>query len=67
MVDAVIDADRLLRDPRRPAALRAAWTEDHLHPNDAGYARLAALTVQVLARAGLEPCAAHAAHAAHAA
>ncbi|WP_054020410.1 GDSL-type esterase/lipase family protein [Piscinibacter sakaiensis] len=55
VVDAVIDADRLLRDPRRPAALRAAWTEDHLHPNDAGYARLAALTVQVLARAGLEP------------
>jgi lysophospholipase L1-like esterase len=41
--DAVVDADRLLRDPARPARLRPAFDSgDHLHPGDAGYAALAA-------------------------
>jgi lysophospholipase L1-like esterase len=36
--DAVVDFDRLLRDPSRPSRLRAEFDSgDHLHPNDAGY------------------------------
>ncbi|MGH3502983.1 MAG: SGNH/GDSL hydrolase family protein [Nocardioidaceae bacterium] len=41
--DAVVDLDRALRDPNHPAALRAAYDSgDHLHPNDKGYAAIAA-------------------------
>jgi lysophospholipase L1-like esterase len=36
--DAVIDFDRVLRDPTEPAVLAARYDSgDHLHPNDAGY------------------------------
>jgi lysophospholipase L1-like esterase len=40
--DAVIDFDAALRDPARPEYLRADYSsDDHLHPNDAGYAAMA--------------------------
>ena len=40
--DAVIDFDKALRDPRNPAAMRAAYDSgDNLHPNDAGYQAMA--------------------------
>lgn len=40
--DAVVDFDRLLRDPARPARLNPAFDSgDHLHPNDAGYRAMA--------------------------
>jgi lysophospholipase L1-like esterase len=42
VLDAVVDVDRLLRDPARPAQLRPAFDSgDHLHPNDAGYRAIA--------------------------
>ncbi|HEY8977142.1 MAG TPA: SGNH/GDSL hydrolase family protein [Burkholderiaceae bacterium] len=41
--DAVIDVDRIVRDPDRPSRLLARLASpDHLHPNDAGYAAVAA-------------------------
>ncbi|GAA2579724.1 SGNH/GDSL hydrolase family protein [Actinomadura fulvescens] len=41
--DGVIDFDAALRDPARPARLRAAYDSgDHRHPNDRGYAAMAA-------------------------
>jgi lysophospholipase L1-like esterase len=41
--DAVLDADRLLRDPAQPERLLPRYDSgDHLHPNDAGYRELAA-------------------------
>lgn len=40
--DAVIDFDEVLRDPAAPAQLRSIYDSgDHLHPNDAGYKRMA--------------------------
>jgi lysophospholipase L1-like esterase len=40
--DAVVDMDRTLRDPARPARLLPAYDSgDHLHPNDAGYEAMA--------------------------
>jgi len=40
--DAVIDFDRVLRDPRQPARIRPALDSgDHGHPTDAGYKALA--------------------------
>jgi lysophospholipase L1-like esterase len=40
--DAVIDFDRLARDPSRPTRLRAEFDSgDHLHPGDAGYRAMA--------------------------
>ena len=40
--DAVIDFDKAIRDPRNPAAIRAAYDSgDNLHPNDAGYQAMA--------------------------
>lgn len=39
--DAVIDFDAIVRMPDNPESLPAAITRDHLHPNDAGYARMA--------------------------
>lgn len=39
--DAVVDFDRALRDPYAPARLRPMYDSgDHLHPSDAGYARM---------------------------
>jgi lysophospholipase L1-like esterase len=41
--DAVIDFDRVLRDPEHPTHLLPAFDcGDHLHPNDAGYEAMAA-------------------------
>lgn len=41
--DAVLDVDALLREPARPARLKAAMDSgDHLHPGDAGYKAMAA-------------------------
>jgi lysophospholipase L1-like esterase len=41
--DAVADFDRLMRDPARPDRLAARHDSgDHLHPNDAGFAAMAA-------------------------
>ena len=40
--DAVLDFDALVRDPTRPAHIKAAFDSgDHLHPNDAGYQAMA--------------------------
>lgn len=40
--DMVADFDRALRDPRHPRALHPHYDSgDHLHPSDAGYARMA--------------------------
>lgn len=42
--DAVIDMDAAMRDPASPANLLPAYdTGDHLHPNAAGYQRVAAI------------------------
>jgi lysophospholipase L1-like esterase len=48
--DAVVDFDRLMRDPARPDHLAARYDSgDHLHPNDAGFAAMAAaIDVRVL-------------------
>jgi lysophospholipase L1-like esterase len=41
--DAVVDFDGILKDPSHPARLLPRYDSgDHLHPNDAGYAALAA-------------------------
>ena len=41
--DGVIDFDKLLEDPARPGHMQAAYDcGDHLHPNDTGYAAMAA-------------------------
>jgi lysophospholipase L1-like esterase len=40
--DGVVDFDAVLRDPDRPSRLLPSFaSEDHLHPNDAGYQALA--------------------------
>jgi lysophospholipase L1-like esterase len=40
--DAVVDIEAVLRDPARPARVRAEYDSgDHLHPNDAGYQAMA--------------------------
>ncbi|TXS55345.1 SGNH/GDSL hydrolase family protein [Streptomyces sp. t39] len=42
--DAVVDFDRALRDPYAPRRLLPAYDSgDHLHPSDAGYARMGAV------------------------
>ena len=42
VVDGVIDFDKVVRDPSKPAALNPAYDSgDHLHPNDAGYKAMA--------------------------
>lgn len=41
--DAVIDFDRVIRDPAQPSRILSAYDSgDHLHPNDAGYRAMAA-------------------------
>jgi len=43
LFDAVVDFDKVLRDPARPQRLRAEFDSgDHLHPGDAGYRAMAA-------------------------
>lgn len=39
--DAVIDFERAVQDPANPRRLRAEFTTDNLHPNDAGYQAMA--------------------------
>jgi lysophospholipase L1-like esterase len=40
--DSVIDFDAVMRDPDHPARLRPTLaSDDHLHPNDAGYEKMA--------------------------
>ena len=40
--DAVIDFDRVLRDPAHPSLMLPAYDSgDHVHPNDAGYKAMA--------------------------
>jgi len=40
--DGVIDFDAVVRDPKRPSFIQAAYDSgDHLHPNDAGYKAMA--------------------------
>ncbi|MBH1932856.1 SGNH/GDSL hydrolase family protein [Streptomyces sp. AV19] len=53
--DAVVDFDRVLRDPADPQRLLPAYDSgDRLHPNDAGYRRMAgAVDVGVLGRGGV--------------
>ncbi|MBC9717737.1 SGNH/GDSL hydrolase family protein [Streptomyces sp. TRM66268-LWL] len=47
--DAVADFDRLLADPADPERIAARYDSgDALHPNDAGYARMAAEVARVL-------------------
>lgn len=51
--DAVVDFDRVLRDPGQPRRLRAGFDSgDHLHPGDAGYRAMAeAIDIGPLLRA----------------
>jgi lysophospholipase L1-like esterase len=43
LFEAVVDLDEILRDPDHPSRLRPALDSgDHIHPNDAGYALMAA-------------------------
>ena len=39
--DAVIDFDAATRDPAQPSRFRPGFSEDNLHPNDAGYRAMA--------------------------
>lgn len=48
--DAVIDFDRLLRDPNDPTRMQAALTADGLHPNSEGYRLMAEDLAQLLNR-----------------
>lgn len=41
-LDGVIDFDAMLRDPDKPTQIKAAFTGDHVHGNDAGYAAMGA-------------------------
>lgn len=42
-IDGVVDFDRAMQDPADPLLLKPAYDSgDHLHPNDAGYAAMAA-------------------------
>ncbi len=57
--DAVIDFDRLLRDPANPTRLRPEFDSgDHLHPSIAGYRKMAeAVPIALLKpRAPARPC-----------
>jgi lysophospholipase L1-like esterase len=56
--DAVVDFDRVARDPAHPRALSPAYdTGDHLHLNPAGYRALAAAVPALLFRPGPAPSA----------
>ena len=47
--DGVIDFDAALADPADPVKLRAEYQSDWLHPNDAGYRKMAETAAGVLA------------------
>lgn len=52
----LIDFDRAMGEPDRPTVLRAAFeTGDHLHPNDAGYTRMAQAALPVVLDQGCPP------------
>jgi lysophospholipase L1-like esterase len=52
--DDVADYDQVLQDPRHPSRMRPDYDSgDHLHPNDAGYAAIAA-SLDLAALAGAE-------------
>ena len=53
--DAVVDFDAAVREPADPTVFRRGWSNDGLHPNDAGYRAMADAVVQALDRAGLSP------------
>jgi lysophospholipase L1-like esterase len=55
--DGVIDFDAVLRDPEHPSRLLPRFaSEDHLHPNDAGYQEMAnAIDLSLLQQIGLAP------------
>lgn len=46
--DVVVDFDRVLRDPSDPGLMRADLTADGLHPNSAGYRRMALAVLRAL-------------------
>jgi lysophospholipase L1-like esterase len=49
--DAVIDFERVLRDPQHPDQMLPTYDSgDHLHPSDAGYSAMAQAADEVLAR-----------------
>jgi lysophospholipase L1-like esterase len=39
--DGVIDFDRVVQDPNNPGRILPSFTQDNLHPNDAGYKAMA--------------------------
>ena len=39
--DGVIDFDRVVQDPNNPGRIMPSFTQDNLHPNDAGYKAMA--------------------------
>jgi lysophospholipase L1-like esterase len=55
--DAVIDFDRVLRDPANPLQFNPAFDSgDHLHPNDLGYQAMAnAVPLELFRGIGLKP------------
>lgn len=51
--DGVIDFDTAMREPGKPTVMRLAeQIGDHLHPNDAGYARMAKTALPAILRQG---------------
>lgn len=47
--DAMIDFDRAMQEPGKPTVMRLSdQIGDHLHPNDAGYGRMAAAALPVI-------------------
>jgi lysophospholipase L1-like esterase len=56
LFDAVIDFDRLLRDPAQPDRLNPAYDSgDHLHPSEAGYRAMGEAVPLTLFGAGTTP------------
>lgn len=51
--DGLIDFDTAMQEPGRPTVMRLTdQIGDHLHPNDAGYARMAAAALPVILKQG---------------
>jgi lysophospholipase L1-like esterase len=50
--DGVIDFDSALADPEHPEKMRESYQSDWLHPNDAGYQKMAETAAAVLKKAG---------------